>query len=130
MQMPHAWNSWPIALHIHRVPFASENAVDVIWGLEYTWKDIWEIYWDTTKDASSTTLVPNDANLVANKHYISMFANITPWTTADWLSSILIWRVYRNSSNVGDTYTNKCWLLYIDAHYQINSIGSTDEYTK
>ncbi len=49
---------------------------------------------------------------------------------ADGLSSILIGRLFRNSSAAGDTYTDKVGLLYIDAHYQINSLGSTDEYTK
>ena len=130
MQMPHAWNGGAISVHVHWVPAATENTTDVIWGLEYTWKDIGEVYGDTTLVTSSTTLVPDDANITANKHYISEFADISPGTTADGLSSILIGRLYRNSSNASDTYTDKVGLLYIDAHYQISSIGSNDEYTK
>jgi hypothetical protein len=130
MQMPHAWNGGTIQMHVHWVPAATENNTDVIWGLEYTWKDIGEVYGDTTLITSSTTLYPDDANITAGKHYISSFAGIVPGTTADGLSSILIGRLFRNSSHGSDTYTNKVGLLYIDAHYQINSIGSNDEYTK
>ena len=45
------------------------------------------------------------------------FTDITPGATEDGLSSILIGRLFRNSSNVADTYNvsgNKCGLLYID----------------
>jgi hypothetical protein len=43
---------------------------------------------------------------------------------------VLIGRLFRNSAADEDTYTGKAGLLYIDAHYQLNSIGSNDEYTK
>jgi hypothetical protein len=130
MQMPHAWNGGAIHMHVHWVPATTENNTDVIWGLEYIWKDIGEVFGDTVIIPSSTTLFPDDANITAGKHYISSFAGIVPGTTADGLSSILIGRLFRNSSNASDTYTDKVGLLYIDAHYQINSIGSNDEYTK
>lgn len=130
MQMPHAWDGGPISLHVHWVPASTVNASDVIWGLEYIWKDIGEVYGDTAIVTSSTTLVPDDANITAGKHYISEFADLTPGSAADGLSSILIGRLFRNSSAAGDTYTDKVGLLYIDAHYQINSLGSTDEYSK
>jgi len=130
MQMPHEWNGGDIKMHVHWVPATSEDAVDVLWGLEYTWKDIGEVYGDTTIVNASTTFIPDDANLVAGKHYIATFSALTPGTSADGLSSVLIGRLFRNSSAAGDTYTGKCGLLYIDAHYQKNSLGSTDEYTK
>jgi hypothetical protein len=130
MQMPHAWNGGNIQMHVHWVPNSTENSTDVIWGLEYVWKDIGEVYGDTTTITSSTTLVPDDANITAGKHYISTFTAIAPGTTADGISSIFIGRLYRNSSNASDTYTDKVGLLSIDAHYQINSIGSNDEFTK
>lgn len=130
MQMPHSWDGGSIDLHVHWIPFATENATDVVWGLEYNWKEIGEVFGDTTIITSSTTLIPNDANITANKHYISSFGMLAPGTTADGLSSILIGRLFRNSSNASDTYTNKVGLLYIDAHFQLSSIGSNDEYTK
>ena len=130
MQMPHSWNGSDIYIHVHRVPATTVNSSDIVRWLEYARKDIGEVFADTSIVYSSTTLFPDDANITAGTHYVSKFSLISPWTTADGLSSILIGRLFRNSSSESDTYTNKAWLLYIDAHYQINSIGSTDEYTK
>lgn len=129
-QMPHAWNGGAILMHVHWTPAATENNTEVIWGLEYCWKDIGEVFGDTTIVYSSGTLVPDDANITAGKHYISEFVDLTPGTTADGISSILIGRIFRFSGDASDTYTNKVGLMYIDAHYQINSLGSTDEYLK
>lgn len=130
MQTPHQWAGTAISMHVHFVPAATVNASDIIWGLEYTWKDIGETYGDTTIVQSSTTLVPDDANITAGKHYLAEFADISPGSTADGLSSILIGRLFRNSSDGGDTYTNKVGLLYIDAHYEVDSFGSNEEYIK
>lgn len=130
MQMPHAWDQGAISIHVHWVPFATENATDVEWGLEYAWKEPGAVFGDTAIIYSSLTLLPDDANITIGKHYISEFADISPDSTQDGLSSILIGRLFRHSTGGNDTYTNKVGLLYIDAHYQLNSLGSNDEYLK
>lgn len=130
MQMPHAWNGGNIVMHVHFVPAATVNESDIVFGLEYAWKDIGQVFGDTTIVYSSTDLVPDDANITAGKHYIAEFADLTPGSNADGLSSILIGRLFRNSSSGSDTYTDKVGLLYIDAHIQLNTQGSDDEYTK
>lgn len=130
MQMPHSWDGGTFDIHVHWTPAATENATEVIWGLEYCMKDIGEVFADTVIVYSSGTLVPDDANITQYKHYISSFAGITPGADANGLSMILIGRVFRRSGDTSDTYTNKVGLLYIDAHYQLNSLGSTDEYIK
>lgn len=138
MQMPHAWKlGTPIAMHVHWVGAVSDTTAAPRWGLEYTWKDIGEVYGDSVIvystgqniDASGTP----DPDVTANKHYISEFTDLVPGTTADGLSSILIGRLFRNSSDAGDTYNAggaKCGLLYIDAHYETDSPGSSTEYVK
>ena len=76
---------------------------------------------------------PIEVDLTAHKHYLSPFAALTPSASQDGLSSILRGRLFRNSADAADTYDiggNKCGLLYIDAHYEINSIGSNGEYAK
>lgn len=130
MQMPHSWDGGSVYMHVHWVPAATVATSDLVWGLEYAWKDIGEVFGDTSIVYSSTTLVPNDANITAGKHYISTFSAIAPGTTADGLSSIFVGRLFRNSSSESDTYTDKVGLLYIDAHFQINSLGSDQEYVK
>lgn len=130
MQMPHAWAGTDISLHVHFVPASTVNASEIIFGLEYAWKEPGEVYADTLIVQSSGTLIPDDANITANKHYLAEFADISPGATADGLSSILIGRLFRNSSDAGDTYTDKVGLLYIDAHYQVDAFGSSEEYIK
>lgn len=130
MQMPHAWDGGATHMHVHFVPAATENSTSVLWGLEYTWKGVGEIYGDTTIVYSSTTLSPADVNITANKHYIAAFSSLVPDSTNNTISSILIGRLFRNSSSSTDNYTNKLGLLYVDLHYQLNSLGSTDEYIK
>lgn len=137
MQMPHEWDGGDIMMHVHWVGNNSDTDATPIWGLEYVWKDIGEVFGDTTIvyttgeniDGSGTA----DPDVTAGKHYISAFSAITPGTTADGLSSILIGRLFRFSGDASDTYNvsgNKCGLLYIDAHYQKSSLGSNDEYSK
>ena len=136
MQMPHAWDGGPIEIHVHWIGDVDDTTADPRWGLEYAWKDIGEVFGDTTTVYSDGTHIATagaDANVTAKKHYITKMGTFTPGATADGLSSIFIGRLFRDSANAADTYNAagaKCGLLYIDAHYQINSLGSTDEYTK
>ncbi len=132
MQMPHEWDQSTIHIHVHWIPAVSDTTATPRWGLEYIFKEPGAVFGDTVI-IYATGNVQSEADLTANKHYITDFADITPDSTQDGLSSILIGRLFRDSANAADTYNAvgaKCGLLYIDAHFQLNSIGSTDEYTK
>lgn len=136
MQMPHQWAGTSIYLHIHWVGSASDTTSAPRWGLEYCWQNLGNTYGDTTiiySDGKNYTATGDDADITAGKHYIGKFAAIDPSTTANAISSVLIGRVFRQSSAAEDTYNvggNKCGLLYIDAHYEIDAFGSSTEYTK
>lgn len=136
MQMPHAWALTSIYMHVHWVGNNADTTAAPRWGLEYIWQKIGGGFGDTTivySDGSNYTGSGTDADIIANKHYISKFAAISPGTSANAISSILIGRLFRNSSDAADTYDvggNKCGLLYIDAHYEVNTLGSNTEYTK
>ena len=135
-QMPHAWASTAVYIHVHWIGSVADTTAAPRWALEYAWKDLGQTFAGTTTvytDGSNYTDVGTDADIVAGKHYISKFAAITPGATQDAISSILIGRLYRDSADAGDTYnaaSNYCGLLYIDTHYEVNSLGSTSEYTK
>lgn len=130
MQMPHDWAATAISIHAHWIPADAQNAAVPAWGLEYAWADIGTNYGDTAIVYASATLVPNEANLTAFRHYISEFADITPSASQDGLSSILIGRLFRFSGDASDTYDDKVGLLYIDAHYERDTFGSITEYSK
>ena len=135
MQLPHAWAGTAIALHVHWIGNNSDTTATPYWGLEYAWKEIGEVFGDTVIVHGTGNVTPagTDPDITARKHYLTEFDDITPGSTQDGLSSILIGRLFRNSSATEDTYNvagNKCGLLYIDAHYEVNSFGSNLEYVK
>lgn len=133
MQMPHDWREGTaIYLHVHWVGNVSDTTATPRWGLEYVWKDIFQVFGDTTT-IYATGQVDGATDITANRHTITAFAAITPAATENNISSVLIGRIFRNSANAADTYdaaTNKCGLLYIDAHYQRDGSGSVTEYIK
>jgi hypothetical protein len=132
MQMPHNWAATAVGIHVHWIGAVDDTTATPRWGMEYVWKEIGAVFGDTT----TVYVVGNtagDANITALKHYISEFTAVTPDSTQDGLSSILIGRLFRDSANAADTYNAsgaKCGLLYIDAHYEIDGFGSNSEYTK
>lgn len=137
MQMPHAWKvGTAIEIHVHWIGAVADTTADPRWGMEYAWKSLGETFGDTTIVYTSGHFDEtgnDDPDVDALKHYISDFDAITPGVTQDDLSSILIGRIFRNSGAAEDTYNAsgaKCGLLYIDAHIQIDGLGSRSEYVK
>lgn len=136
LQLPHAWNQDDISIHVHWIGNKADTTAAPRWGLEYSWAEPGAVFAATLtvySDGSNYTLSGTDANVVAGEHYISKFAALSPSSSQDGISSILIGRLFRNSSDAGDTYNvadNLVGLLYVDAHYQLSSLGSDDEYTK
>ena len=137
MQMPHNWKvGTAINLHVHWIGNLNDTKSAPRFGLEYNWADIGSVFPNTTivyTDGKNYYGNSDDANITAFKHYISKFAAITPLITQDGISSILIGRIFRDSANAADTYdvaNNKCVILYIDAHYEVNMLGSRSEYSK
>lgn len=138
MQMPHTWDGSSIHMHVHWIGNVADTTAAPNWGLEYAWKDFGQVFGDTTiiyTDGKNYNTIGGgySADVVAYTHYKSKFAAISPGTTAGYISSIMGCRLFRFSGDATDTYNadgNKCGLLYIDAHFRINSIGSNQEYIK
>jgi hypothetical protein len=131
MQMSHAWDGGDVQFHVHWIGAVDDTTATPRWGLEYVWREPGGTYGDTTIVYATGNHL-SEADIAANKHYITAFTALSPGSTADDLSSVLIGRLFRNSSNAADTYNAtgaKCGLLYIDAHYQLARIGSNDEYS-
>ncbi len=130
IQMPHGKvPASAIHLHLHWVGNSTQTNQTPRWGLEYNWKEIGADFGDTTL-IYATGNSALDTGVTANRHYLTEFADLTPDSTQDSISSILICRLFRSSSDAADTYTgNKCGLLYIDCHVEYNQLGSNDEFT-
>jgi hypothetical protein len=130
MQLPHSWASTDLELHVHWIPTDTQATGLPRWGLEYTWADIGTAFGNTSIVYTTGIVPPGSTGTTQYQHYVSSFDAITPTSSQDGISSVLIGRLFRNSSDAGDTYDDKCGLLYIDAHIQLNSTGSAGEYTK
>lgn len=130
LQMPHSWDGGNIQFHVHWIGAVADTTATPRWGLEYVWKEPGGVFGDTMIMYATGNHL-NEADITANKHYITAFTALAPGSTADALSSVLIGRLFRDSANAADTYNAagaKCGLLYIDAHYQMARLGSIDGY--
>ena len=130
IQMPHSWiEGTDVYPHIHWAPEDNTSGT-VVWGMEYSW-----VEYNSTTPLSfpSSTIITTTSNSLANdanKHMITPFASITPSISQDNISSILVVRLFRNSSNVSDTYTGGAFGLSFDLHIEKNTAGSRNEWTK
>ena len=129
VQLPHSWKGTAIYPHVHWIPSAAGASQRPVFGLEYNWAEIGSTFGNTTI-IYTDTLLPNDTNLIQYKHYVSAFPSITPTTSQDAISSILSCRLFRYSGDASDTYTGTCGLLYIDFHFEMDSLGSHSDFTK
>lgn len=128
VQMPHNWKQGTdIHPHLHWIaPESGAAGEKVAWNLEYTWTNIGETFGDTTTIEGSTSL-PNET-ISAYKHYITELGIID--ATGKTFSSMLVCRICRRTTSTDDTYTDFAGLLEFDLHYQVDSLGSVEEYTK
>jgi hypothetical protein len=130
VQLPHSWKEGSDILpHVHWTPkTAGAAGEDVCWGLEYVWSNIGDNFGNTTIIYGDTTIQAE--TLVANKHYLTELGTMTGTTKE--ISSMISCRLFRDATGAGgtDDYTDDAGLLEIDFHYQIDSLGSNEEYIK
>lgn len=129
VQLPHQWDGSAIYPHIHWSP-ENNNSGSVVWAMEYTW-----VNYDATNPIvfpAAITLTTTSANVsnAGHKHLITEFAPITPNATQNKISSLLVVRFYRNSSNTADTYGSGAFALSFDIHYRMDTMGSREPLTK
>ncbi len=130
VQLPHDWKEGStIYPHVHWVNRTTGTAGHVIkWAMDYTKAKIGGTF-PATSNINGTAIVGGGDITVADEHMITSLTAIT--MTGDTISTVLICRLYRNSSDAADTYAGTAGLLYVDFHYEIDSIGgSADEFTK
>lgn len=131
VQMPHSWKEGStIYPHIHWLPSTTTTG-NVEWNFEYSWAN----YDATTPQvfpAITTSTVVTNGPFTLGTHLITALtsSNAGISATGKRVSSILICRIWRNSSNAADTYGGDLGLLSLDFHYEINTFGSHLEYVK
>lgn len=132
VQFPHSWAGTTIYPHVHWSPETDPGTDAVVrWGLEYTWV---EYNAASPNTFPATTTVYADAPCKAGsqkKHLLAPFGPITPTADQDGISSMMMCKLFRNSSHANDTYNGKrAGFLQFDIHFEKNTEGSRTLYTK
>lgn len=131
VQLPHSWKEGTtIYPHLHWVPESTASG-NVEWNFEYSWANY---------DASTPQVFPaiTTSTVVASGPFTAKSHKITSLTTGDAgldgtgkkISSILICRLWRNSSNASDTYGADAGLLFVDFHILVDGWGSRSTFVK
>ena len=125
-QMPHHWKQGSALLpHIHwSKTTADGSGLDVGWEFRSRMSNIGGT-WTAWTAWGAHTLARGDLT-TSEKHNLSTFASID--MTGYTLSCLVLWEIRRDVST--DTYGSNARLLEFDFHYEIDSLGSEDEYTK
>jgi hypothetical protein len=124
-QIPHSWKTGStIFPHIHWEP-TTTNIGNVVWRMEYKWTNIFDT-------ESSAWLTPLDlvapADGVVWKHQLSSFEGLSG--AGKSLSSLITIKISRIGGSDLDTYTGNALLKEFDIHYEIDTLGSREEYFK
>lgn len=131
VQLPHGWKEGSIIYpHIHWTPRTTGSG-NVEWNFEYSWANYDPVTPQVFPAITTSTVISTGA-FTAKSH------NITALTTGNTgidgtgkkISSILICRIWRNSSDANDTYNADAGVLFMDFHLQIDGYGSHQEYIK
>ena len=120
VQLPHNWKEGTtIYPHIHWVPRASGSG-NIQWNLDYSWADLDETT-PATFPAITTSSVVISGPFTENNHLLSKLTsgNVGIDGTGKKKSSVLICRIWRDSSVSGDTYNNDAGGLSIDFHISL-----------
>jgi hypothetical protein len=128
VQMPHAWKEGTtIYPHVHWIPRTAGTAGQKVrWGMEYTLAKPGATF-GATVTQYGTSAGPGDIT-VQDNHIITSLGSID--MSGQTLSTVLICRIFRNSSHVDDSFSGVCGLLYVDIHLLVDSFGSREEYNK
>jgi hypothetical protein len=128
-QFPHGWaQETDIRPHVHWMKSTSASG-NVYWQLRYKWMKIGEVA-DTnfTTLTSSTPIAGTTDTNTAHQHLISSFGDVT--TAGIEVSDMLCWELSRVGGNGADTYGADARLLEFDIHIQLDTPGTTPEFSK
>ncbi|MBT8394273.1 MAG: hypothetical protein KJN66_05420 [Bacteroidia bacterium] len=125
-QLPHAWKEGTDLLpHVH---WTTKTGVtgNAKWALEYTWSNVGDPF-PAPVIISSNTITVGDPSVPYN-HNLTKLPAISG--TGKTLSSMLVCRFFRDGDDASDTANNEIQVFELDFHYEIDSDGSNEEFTK
>ena len=119
-QLSHKYKaSSNLEFHIHTVHKDAEASVNSRWHFTHSWADIGEDFPNATT-VSKTIASPNDAD----KHELHSFSTTISGAGAI-VSSVLLCSLQREGTDaVNDTYDDDIYVVAMDFHFEMDTIGS------
>lgn len=109
--------------HVHWSPQTADTG-QVDWFLEYTISNYEGTFGNTT-----TITISDDGEGTINKHQIATPAAPIDGSSTQ-LAAMLICRLYRDGGQGNDDFIGDAALLEFDLHFEQDTVGSREEYTK
>lgn len=134
IQLPHQYKEGSdIYPHVHFLPKVTGSANQkILWRFEYVWQNFGDSI-TSILHSSSTVItgmahIPTDDTLQALKHYITPLGTISG--AGKTISSELRFTFSRFANDSADDYGDEAYLWGLGIHYEKDSLGSKEEYTK
>ena len=127
VQVPHAWKQ-ESSLHLHVHHANSDSAAGAtVWGAEIGFAEIGETFGTSTIYTSSDITAGGSAG--DHKHVLTEIV-MYDMAGVTSVSPMFVVRLFRDATNIADTYGSDTFLLEADFHMEIDRPGSRHEYIK
>jgi hypothetical protein len=129
MQIPHSYKvGTTLYPHVHwTTASVTPSGTNVVWALEYTVVAIGGNFPNTSTLTANSVISATTPSGVG-QHLITALGTISG--TGLGISTILVCRFYRKAADAADTFASSTGLLGIDFHYEKDTEGSRNEFTK
>lgn len=130
VQIPHGYKvGSDLYPHVHwTTASGTPSGSNVSWGLEYTVTPMGGTFTNTTIITTNSLAPIIGTPTGTGQHLISEFGSISGANFG--ISTILVCRLYRNTTDPSDTFSNEVGLLGFDIHYEKDMVGSRTQYDK
>ncbi len=130
VQIPHDYKEGSdIFPHVHwTTASGTPSGSNVVWGLEYTLIALGGSFPYTVTILSGSVVPECGAPSGTGQHLISPFGPVNGAGLG--ISSILVCRLFRAAGDAADTFPNDVGLLGFDIHYEQDTQGSREQWTK
>lgn len=129
IQMPHSYKvGTTLYPHVHwTTKTGTPTTTNVVWRLEYTIMKAGGNF-GSTLTTTTSTVVTETAPSGVGQHLITSLGEISGNEIG--ISTFIVCRLYRNGLDTNDTFTESAGLLGFDIHYEKDTQGSRNQFTK
>jgi len=129
VQLPHSYKlGTDIEFHVHAILPTSGAGVGAE-NLKFDFTHSWAAIGDAMPTETSVPKTTDVQNYVAHDHRLIEIANAISGSSIDGVSSMLICSLTRDVS-VANNYDDAVYVMEVDFHFQIDTIGSRQEAVK